>query len=81
MLGLMSCQMGDEKANTTEKITGEQETTDITDINMKAGDVPESGYFFGELPYAADALEPHIDAEIMKLHYGKHHKGYYKNFF
>jgi len=28
------------------------------------------------LPYAHDALEPHIDARTMKIHYGKHHAGY-----
>lgn len=28
------------------------------------------------LPYAMDALEPHITAEIMEYHYGKHHQGY-----
>jgi len=28
------------------------------------------------LPYAHDALEPHIDAETMKIHHGKHHAGY-----
>lgn len=28
------------------------------------------------LPYAMDALEPHISAETMELHYGKHHRGY-----
>ena len=28
------------------------------------------------LPYAADALEPHIDAKIMEIHHGKHHNGY-----
>jgi Fe-Mn family superoxide dismutase len=28
------------------------------------------------LPYAFDALEPHIDAKTMELHHGKHHKGY-----
>lgn len=31
-----------------------------------------------KLPYAFDALEPHIDAETMKLHYNKHYKGYVK---
>ncbi len=30
------------------------------------------------LPYAQDALEPHISAETMALHHGKHHKGYVK---
>lgn len=29
-----------------------------------------------DLPYAHDALEPHIDAKTMKIHHGKHHAGY-----
>ncbi len=29
-----------------------------------------------KLPYAFDALEPHIDARTMEIHYGKHHNGY-----
>lgn len=29
-----------------------------------------------ELPYAHDALEPHIDARTMTIHHGKHHNGY-----
>lgn len=28
------------------------------------------------LPYAEDALEPHIDARTMGIHHGKHHNGY-----
>ncbi|MFH2202029.1 MAG: superoxide dismutase [Elusimicrobiota bacterium] len=28
------------------------------------------------LPYAMDALEPHISAETLDFHYGKHHKTY-----
>jgi len=28
------------------------------------------------LPYAQDALEPHISAETLEFHYGKHHKTY-----
>lgn len=28
------------------------------------------------LPYADDALEPHISAETLKIHRGKHHRGY-----
>lgn len=31
------------------------------------------------LPYAYDALEPHIDARTMEIHHGKHHKGYTNN--
>ena len=29
-----------------------------------------------DLPYAHDALEPHIDARTMEIHHGKHHAGY-----
>jgi len=32
-----------------------------------------------ELPYAYDALEPHIDARTMEIHHGKHHNGYTNN--
>src|SRR5690606_18849582 len=28
------------------------------------------------LPYAFDALEPHIDAKTMEIHHDKHHAGY-----
>jgi superoxide dismutase, Fe-Mn family len=28
------------------------------------------------LPYATDALEPHIDAQTMEIHHGRHHKTY-----
>ena len=33
-------------------------------------------YELPELPYAYDALEPHISAEIMELHHSKHHATY-----
>ncbi len=29
-----------------------------------------------DLPYAHDALEPHIDARTMEIHHGKHHNAY-----
>lgn len=32
-----------------------------------------------KLPYAFDALEPHIDARTMEIHHGKHHQGYTNN--
>ena len=31
------------------------------------------------LPYALDALEPHIDAKTMEIHHGKHHGAYVNN--
>jgi Fe-Mn family superoxide dismutase len=32
-----------------------------------------------DLPYAYDALEPHIDAETMRVHHDLHHKAYIDN--
>jgi len=32
-----------------------------------------------QLPYAANALEPHIDARTMEIHHGKHHQAYVTN--
>ena len=32
-----------------------------------------------DLPYANDALAPHISAETIEYHYGKHHRAYVDN--
>lgn len=32
-----------------------------------------------DLPYAHDALEPHIDTRTMEIHHGKHHAAYVNN--
>ena len=36
-------------------------------------------YTLPDLPYAKDALEPHIDARTMDIHHGKHHNAYITN--
>ncbi len=36
-------------------------------------------YTLPALPYALDALEPHIDATTMGIHHGKHHQAYITN--
>ena len=36
-------------------------------------------YTLPELPYAKDALEPHIDAKTMEIHHDKHHNAYVTN--
>src|SRR5688572_33279403 len=45
--------------------------TPRTSINM-AHELPA-------LPYPKDALEPHIDAQTMEIHHGRHHKTYVDN--
>src|SRR5688572_33507105 len=32
------------------------------------------------LPFAPDALEPHIDRQTMEIHHGKHHQAYVNNY-
>ncbi len=32
-----------------------------------------------DLPYAHNALEPHVDAKTMEIHHGKHHNAYVSN--
>lgn len=36
----------------------------------------QAGQTLPSLPYAYDALEPHIDKRTMEIHHGKHHQGY-----
>ena len=47
---------------------------------VRASDPAPTGPFtLPELPYAYDALEPHIDEETMKIHHNKHHAAYVNN--
>jgi Fe-Mn family superoxide dismutase len=41
-----------------------------------AADSVEQLYELPKLPYAYDALEPHIDARTMEIHHSKHHAAY-----
>jgi Fe-Mn family superoxide dismutase len=40
---------------------------------------PTGPFTLPPLPYALDALEPHIDARTMEIHHGKHHAAYVTN--
>lgn len=40
---------------------------------------PATIWPFEPLPYAYDALEPHIDARTVEIHYSRHHRGYHTN--
>ena len=47
---------------------------------VRAQPAPPSGpYVLPPLPYAARALEPHIDAQTMTLHHDRHHAAYVTN--
>jgi Fe-Mn family superoxide dismutase len=56
----------------------------VTEIRYETGENPETGIKGGQpmafqlppLPYAFDALEPHIDARTMEIHHDKHHAAY-----
>src|SRR5580765_6572031 len=41
--------------------------------------VPAGPFKLPPLPYAFDALEPHIDARTMEIHHDKHHQAYVTN--
>ena len=60
------------------------ERSSATDKDLLTGPgdpLPESDFAFSEeLPYDYNSLEPHIDEATMRLHFHKHHKGYYRNF-
>jgi len=40
---------------------------------------PTGPYMLPPLPYAYEALQPHIDAETMRIHHDKHHQAYITN--
>ncbi|MET3781815.1 Fe-Mn family superoxide dismutase [Brevundimonas sp. 1080] len=44
-----------------------------------AGQTAPAALTLPALPYAADALEPAIDAQTMQIHHGRHHKAYVDN--
>jgi Fe-Mn family superoxide dismutase len=44
-----------------------------------AQEVTPALFTLPKLPYAYDALEPHIDARTMEIHYTKHHRAYVTN--
>lgn len=45
-------------------------------LSCSKGDGHGGGPALPALPYATDALAPHISTETIALHYGKHHRGY-----
>lgn len=54
--------------------------------NLRGSDPPgiavrqDGDFILPDLPYAYDALEPHIDAQTMELHHSRHHASYTQKF-
>ena len=46
---------------------------------LRAAEKAADGFTLPPLPYAYDALEPHIDAQTMMIHHDKHHAAYVAN--
>ncbi len=54
--------------------------SDLADLSGTAAFAAEGPAFaMPPLPYAENALEPHISAKTVSFHYGKHTKAYYDN--
>jgi superoxide dismutase, Fe-Mn family len=51
----------------------------IAQTNSKTPAPPSEPFTLPPLPYAYDALEPHIDAQTMHIHHDKHHAAYVAN--
>ncbi len=50
-----------------------------TILTAQPAPAPTGPFKLPPLPYATDALEPHVDARTMEIHHGKHHAAYVAN--
>jgi len=71
-LGLASAAMSINKVSGFTNLNSINNKIIRSDNNMAKFELPT-------LPYAFDALEPHIDARTMEIHHGKHHAAYVAN--
>ena len=51
----------------------------VTSGNAQTDSTPTGPYTLPPLPYAYEALQPHIDVETMRIHHNKHHQAYITN--
>ena len=48
-------------------------------LQAQSAPAPTGPFKLPALPYAFDALEPHLDARTMEIHHDKHHAAYVAN--
>lgn len=51
----------------------------VSTVFAQTAAAPTGPFSLPALPYATDALEPHIDARTMEIHHDKHHAAYVTN--
>ncbi len=77
---LVSCQQAAESSETDTGTETQTEQEVNQNVNYQTELVMKDGmHTLSELPYAYDALEPHIDAQTMEIHHTKHHQAYVNN--
>ncbi|WP_425504113.1 superoxide dismutase [Salicibibacter cibi] len=69
----LSVSEGDQLTQSVEEL---EKALSENERSSKADPVKPGGHELPPLPYAYDALEPYIDAEIMYLHHDVHHRTY-----
>lgn len=65
VLQLLGATAGLTTIGATDALAATSDSSNMTDT-----------YKLPDLPYAYDALEPHINEQIMRLHHDEHHQGY-----
>jgi len=51
----------------------------VIDASINLQEIQAMAFTLAPLPYAFNAMEPHIDAQTMEIHHGKHHQAYVTN--
>src|SRR5665213_679449 len=60
-------------------VDGEPQRGQLVQVSFNPNPIIIMAYELPKLPYAFDALVPHIDAKTMEIHHGKHHQAYITN--